>query len=62
MDAHGYKSEMWFFCEKTARQVFMQVKAVVHAKNNTSKNSRVGLCNLPSGFLFLTFCEMATFA
>jgi hypothetical protein len=31
-------------------------------KTTLRKNSRVGLCNPPSGILCLTFCEIAAFA
>jgi hypothetical protein len=42
---------------------FYATLAVDHAEQqNLEKNPRIGLCNPPSGFLCLTFCEMAAFA
>jgi hypothetical protein len=51
----------WFNCAKELPGlVLCNLQFLTCSKNNTlKKKSRVGLCDLPSGSLCLTFCEMA---
>jgi hypothetical protein len=51
----------WFYVRKNCQAYFYATySCLTCSKNNTlKKKSRVGLCNLPSGSLCLTFREMA---
>jgi hypothetical protein len=56
---HFVYDEVVYLREETARLNFMQLAVFPCPKNNTEIFSRVGLCDPPSGFLCLTFHEMA---
>jgi hypothetical protein len=47
---------------KNCKAIFCNLSSFACEKQYLEKNSRVGPCNLPSGFLCLTFHEMAAFA
>jgi hypothetical protein len=52
--------EVVYLREETARPSFMQLAVfAMPKKQHFKKNSGVGLCDPPSGFLCLTFREMA---
>jgi hypothetical protein len=51
--------EVVYLREETARPSFMQLAVFCHAQKQHLKFSRIGLCDPPSGFLCLTFREMA---
>jgi hypothetical protein len=51
----------WFYCAKKLPGLFLcnlQLFDMLK-KQHFEKISRVGLCDSPSGSLYLTFCEMA---
>jgi hypothetical protein len=54
----------WFYVRKNCQAYFYATcSCLTCSKNNTlKKNSRVGLCDPPSGPLRLTFHEMAKFS
>jgi hypothetical protein len=54
------KSFKWVCAEKLSGLFLCNLQQFDMLKNDTflKNNSRVGLCNPPSGFLFLTFREM----
>jgi hypothetical protein len=59
--AQFYQVFKWFYAQKNCHAYFYATSSSLTCSKNNTLNffSRVGLCNLPSGSLCLTFCEMA---